>query len=418
MSKKKKVALATHYHRRKGAWKKLELIDMVPGFLPPGMLTIPGIPKSIPKGVLRSILAGILKPIRERNNPSKLHLELQKLMKTKLKAYRQICGIALVDLTGKKINKPEFAGWHFMQPFYGASTIKILPVYVLFQLRSDLRYLAATKRITSITALKTEAAKLWATPPFAAYIMQGRLTYKTKGSRSGTKRYLPDIDWLFEFDSSHVLQFKTQATTLLSGFSDKAKISKLIEKIGCPYIASVTVQAGISIEGYNKKSSWKKHFGGGAWIQTDYLDHQLGRWYPKRGPFWISATAYSMATFFTLLAQEKLVDSTSSKDLKRFYNAKTGAGCADPWPNSLNHFDIWAKCGQSGTKKHGVYKWTHNAALLDDKKHRFVLVVLTRKFSKKKTKDANFDDIKMILDNMYTMIKKNNLAAKKSAKKP
>jgi len=287
--------LLSHYHKPHGSFKLLSVSDMRPGFT---------------KGSLHQLL----------QNKMKNH------------SLRGRVGIALVDLTGGKM---DFAGWQETKSFNAASTNKILPVYALFQLRSDLRYLAQSKNFPSLEALELDAVMMW-TKRSAA--MRGRYSFEMKD--------VPNLKWLFQTSPIKPIQFTAQAKAALNNFANNKVISDtLIKKIGYTYMASVAVQAGLAYECHLN--------GGGMWLQTDYHPNKAGRWRikPKRrgdpppfAPRWVNLTALSATTFFTLLARNKLVDSTSSVEIKGVISR---GGCFINVPGGL--FTL-GKCGWAGSE--------------------------------------------------------------------
>ena len=132
--------------------------------------------------------------------------------------------IALFDLTGAKLTKPDFAGWGSTIAMYGASVPKILAVYAAFQLRRDLRSMAETRKVSEGKALERMAVNLW----------------KSQGLRSG----FPNLVWLFVIHkwsgSPDALNFSAAARKALDGIMHNAEAGEMIVKVGFPFIASVT----------------------------------------------------------------------------------------------------------------------------------------------------------------------------------
>ena len=111
--------------------------------------------------------------------------------------------VALVDLTGNKLTKPDFAGWGSTLAIFGASVPKILPLYAAYQLRSDLRDLISRRSPKDGPELEKFAIDEW----------------KAKGLT--TK--LPDLVFLFDarkWNPPETLDF-TAATRVIFAISPK-----------------------------------------------------------------------------------------------------------------------------------------------------------------------------------------------------
>ncbi len=209
--------------------------------------------------------------------------------------------IALIDLTGPKLTKPEFAGWGSTLAMDGASVPKILALYTAFQLRFDLRHLAKTRAISNGSALEKAALKDW--------------------SLKGLSRDVPNLVFLFDIrkwlGDPDKLDLSANARSLFENgaINGNCSMGRLIKEIGFPYIASVTWQSGL-----------RHPTRGGLWLGAGYCSETCPDlclvWgnNPMREPkpvFGHNATVLSAATFFTLLAQRRLVDDASSTEMQR-----------------------------------------------------------------------------------------------------
>jgi hypothetical protein len=198
--------------------------------------------------------------------------------------------IALVDLTGAKLFRPEFAGWGSTVAMYGASSAKILAVYAAFQLRNDLRQMAEDQAIPTGKELAAFAIKSW------------------KGKKMF--RDFPNLTLLFDIENWSAkpdeLNFTPAIRTAFSHISHNDAASLVIKGVGFPYIASVAWQSGL-----------RHPMRGGLWLSRAY-DGKDG-WAddpPMKAPAFIhNITALSVATFLTLLAQGRLVDDASSTEI-------------------------------------------------------------------------------------------------------
>jgi V8-like Glu-specific endopeptidase len=198
--------------------------------------------------------------------------------------------IALVDLTGAKLFRPEFAGWGSTVAMYGASSAKILAVYAAFQLRKDLRQMAEDQAIPTGKELAAFAVKSW----------------KDKKMF----RDFPNLTLLFDIEhwsaQPNELNFTPAMRTAFSDISHNDAASLVINGVGFPYIASVAWQSGL-----------RHPMRGGLWLSRAYdgKDSWADNPSMKAPAFIHNITALSVATFFTLLAQGRLVDDASSTEI-------------------------------------------------------------------------------------------------------
>jgi len=246
--------------------------------------------------------------------------------------------IALVDLTGDKLTAPDFAGWGAPVDMYGASVPKILALYAAFQLRSDLRDLVARKSPSDGLQLESAAIAEW----------------KAKG----LTRNLPDLGWLFDirrWTPAASLDFTAQARSAFANIMHNCPAGTLIAKVSLPYIGSVAWQSGLYHPGRS-----------GLWLKSGYC--VPASWTnPVNTPFTHNATALSAATYFTLLAQGRLVNDESSLDITR----ALGSGCITSWFPSASLPVVASKCG--------IYAGNmHDCAWIQDGSVQYVVAVMSR----------------------------------------
>jgi hypothetical protein len=242
--------------------------------------------------------------------------------------------VALVDLTGNKITRPDFAGWGSTISIYGASVPKILAVYAAYQLRMDLRQLATSQKISTGRALEKVALQSW----------------KLSG-------HLPNLVWLFDIrnwsGNPNTLDFTAAARKVFQGIMHNHEAGELIIRVGFPYIASVTWQSGLF-----------HPVRGGLWLTSSYGKEQWGS-NPVKVPHSANVTALSAATYFTLLAQGRLVDDAASTEIK----TTLLGGCVTRLFPNLGV--VASKCG--------VYAdYRHDCALIHRGSVRYVVAGLTR----------------------------------------
>lgn len=242
--------------------------------------------------------------------------------------------VALVDLSGARITQPDFAGWGSTVSMYGASSPKILALYAAYQLRMDLRNMATSQSISDGTILENTALQTW----------------KLRGA--------PNLEWLFNIrkwtGNPLTLDFSYEARDAFRGIMHNEQAGDLIIKVGFPFIASVTWQSGLFHPSRR-----------GLWLTSSY---GKGQWEnnPIRGVHSANITALSAATYFTLLAQGRLVDDASSSEMKAWLRG----GCLT-WlfPESLGL--VASKCGIWSD-------YLHDCALIVRGSIRYVVVGLTR----------------------------------------
>lgn len=242
--------------------------------------------------------------------------------------------VALVDVTGDKLARPDFAGWGSTVAMYGASVPKILAVYAAHQLRMDLRYIAASQKISTGPALEKAALQQW-----------------NLGSNG------PNLGWLFDIrrwsGAPTTLDFSAAASGALAGIMHNEDAGSVIVGVGFPYIASVTWQSGLFHP--TRGGLWLTGaYGKGSWISN-----------PVKGVHSANVTALAAATYFTLLAQGRLVDDATSSDIKTVLRG----GCLTSlFPDNLGV--VASKCG--------IYSgFLHDCALIVRPNIRYVVVGLT-----------------------------------------
>jgi hypothetical protein len=194
--------------------------------------------------------------------------------------------VALVDLTAAKQHTPTFAGfgaWGSGSAFEGGSLTKILALYAVYQLRFDLDTFAAQKGITKGSVLTSSITTEW----------------KKAGLRSA-----PKLTALFTFTEAPASPVRaTLRKTHDIHHNNVAR--ELIVQLGFEYIGSVALQSGLFDE-----------VQGGLWLNAAYNRPAI-TWTSSPFPALQrhNATALATATFFTLLAQGRLVNQATSKEI-------------------------------------------------------------------------------------------------------
>jgi hypothetical protein len=274
--------------------------------------------------------------------------------------------VAIVDLTGSKLSQPEFAGWGSTVAMYGASAPKILGLYAAFQIRSDVRRMADQSGITNGIELEKEARAVWKAKKLPQY---------------------PDLVWLFDIrnwdGSTGPVNFTATAIATFKEIMHNCPAGTIIAKASLPFIGSLAWQSSL----YHAQR-------GGLWLKASYCSK--GSWSsPVRAPTSHNITALSAATFFTLLAQERLVDAAASADIKNFLHG----GCTTSvLPSTIPV--VASKCGLWS-------EFVHDCLLADDGTVRYAAAVL----SCLKTKD-DLAAYKKVWTELDALIRKNNQSPK------
>lgn len=308
-------------------------------------------------------------------------------VKRRLPSMQDKLRVALVDLTGNKICRPGYAGWGSTWLMPGASTAKIGIVYAVHQLLFDLRELVRVNSIRKTTDLTQKAGDTWKA-----------LTCT------------PDLNWLFSFDDT-VDPLGVEKSPKLNDhlgemvdarFSNVSttRASELIRRVGFEYIASVLWSSGLHHPGRK-----------GLWLGSTYCTeprkarhdphcHVVAPCTKLNRVIWVHdplnvkrivLTALSVATFFTLLAQERLVNVSLSREMETLLVR----GCTLFSPPSPAATIRATKCGV-------VEDIWHVAALIENGTRRYVVVFLT------KNAHMSFPRSSQLLQELDQLIKDNN----------
>ena len=264
--------------------------------------------------------------------------------------------IALINLsTQAQVTSPRLAEFDSSTETYAASLAKIAALYAAYQLKFDLNLTAMTKPAT-FTQIRLNALKKIFNVTNAS------------GASPGLK---------FEFNNSF--------RTALDAICENCDATYVIGSLGFRFIASALWQSGL----YNCRR-------GGLWLGTTY---GACRGVPRRS--WHSdpightshgATALSVATYFTLLVQKRLIDSASSLGIMAnlirnrahcrsfFEEGLRSAGkfvfdSSNPATSDLTVSKIGIYSNDNAEYYHegAAIKRSHNGRML-----RYVVVVLTR----------------------------------------
>lgn len=307
--------------------------------------------------------------------------------------------VGLADLTGDKICRPGFADWGSTFPIISGSTIKIAMLYAAHQLILDLDQMASPSGLRTAAELKKRAlSEVW------SHMLCP-----------------PDLDWLVEFDqtgptvrakfSKNLSKHLTLMVDAQFSNSSVGSANELIIRLGFEYINSVMWQSGLR---HSEKA--------GLWVRNSYqqtkilpkLDRKChykipeGKvervvWYddPTEDPGF-RLTALSVVTFFTLLAQRRLVNKDASEKME----ALLKKGCRYP----LNQFapipgmQIRAtKCGLTSDVMHVAML---RESTTGSRRYRYALAVLVLRNNEPKAKTMSF--LHSFVKDMDKLIRENN----------
>jgi hypothetical protein len=335
-----------------GAEKQLEPLD--PGFFDA-------------HGELKpSSLNQALKDLLTKDATFSRYLSREALRDSKAKAADKI-RVALVDLTGIKILHPEFAGWGSTVAVNGASCPKVAALYAAFQLRNDLKHIAAAEKIIKTADLIRIVKERW------------------KKERVSDP---PNMDkFLYHGTNPPALEFTADVDGAVDNIIDPKKANHaakvLIDTIGFPYIASLMWQSGL-----------RHPTRGGLWLTSNYAGRKAWK-NPSRPPpppvFGHNATALSLATFFTLLGQDRLARSGLPRTIKTALS--TASWFRDTFPSAI----IASKVGLLSSH-------AHEAALIENGRFRYAVAIMTSGIASK----TGISLLKKLVKKLDELIRDNN----------
>ncbi len=222
------------------------------------------------------------------------------------------------------------------------------------RLRFDVERLAIDKSLKTPAAVLEAAARSWR-------------------ARGGLRAPLPNLRWALALEPGPIpaspvdVSISEAMDDAIEGTVQRNSIAAanlLIDRLGFPYIASVTWQTGL-----------RHPTRGGLWLWQRY-GRPVVSWdgnpvWRPRPVFGHNLTALSAATFFTLLGQGRLVNAVANRELLNTFNG----GCSPEFRPALrargDATDVAAKCGIWNA-------YEHEAALVVGKTYRYVAVCATK----------------------------------------
>jgi hypothetical protein len=272
-----------------------------------------------------------------------------------------------VDLTGIKILHPEFAGWGSTVAVNGASCPKVAVLYAAFQLRNDLKHIAAAEKILKTSDLIRIVKERWKKERVSDPPNLDQLLYH--GTNPPSLEFTADVDGAID----NIIDPKKG--------NHAAKV--LIDTVGFPYIASLMWQSGL-----------RHPTRGGLWLTSNYAGGKAWK-NPSRPPpppvFGHNATALSLATFFTLLGQERLARSGLPRTIKTALS--TASWFRDRLPSAI----IASKVGFLSSH-------AHEAALIENDRFRYAVAIMTGGIAAQ----AGISLLKELIKKLDELIKENN----------
>jgi beta-lactamase family protein len=248
--------------------------------------------------------------------------------------------LSLVDVTDPAA--PVFAGIRADDTVFIASMAKIAALYAAFELRKRLQdAIAGVPVTTSVSALIAQVKKTWqplidAQKPKNAAAFAGfpnltdifditlsgsswSVTFTTKGDintladKEGAG--WPSLNGKFGFK---------ELLFLMASFSNNDAAARCITSLSYEYINAALVVSGLYENG--KGGLWLgapyPHKPGAALTETLWMQEPINK-DPNTTRRYQVSSAKAAATMFTLLAQRKLVDATSSDEMLDFLQAGT-----------------------------------------------------------------------------------------------
>jgi monoamine oxidase len=319
---------------------------MVPGVVPatPAALTTPffdaSVAGTIPDPTLQQALTSLINSKRAYKNAGKN------------------IAVSLVDLSGANKRSPKYAGFNDLTNFYGGSVNKITGLLGVYQLLAEANEFLKTKpTIGDVVGLESKLKILWTQAGIAAqHHPRVTMILVVQPGSPATATIRPEL----------VARLRRISRANQNG-------STPIVLLKFPYIGSTMLAHGL----YSPAN------GGGLWTRSSYgaivylgQNLSLADWPTKENPYPGTAShninAVSVAQFYTLAAQHRMIDEDTSKAV--LGHLQTG-GCT----TVIDATALYAS-GQVATKC-GIYKgWVHNTLHFKETAtlREFVVVILTK----------------------------------------
>jgi hypothetical protein len=336
-------------------------------------------------------------------NPA-LDSKLQNLIESNLtyKKNKKDFAVSIVDMTGSKKANPEYAGHNDTLSFYAGSTAKITGMIATYQLKFDINsFLKEDPSIADMPSLEKAMKVLWKLKQIDPSLF-------------------PKLRLTFDFiPSTRSVEIKNELKNVfndLSGLKSKNDGSHgneagatAISLIGYHFIASTMISLGLA---NSTGGLWVwKNYGMTKMPELKFGGKKIRKFSWNYNPFpkleIYSVNAVSVAQFYTLCAQGRLIDEDSSKAM---IDHLVQGGCITELSSSgrltQDSSNIFAtKCGIIGDGKQiankTIFEFNHNPTYFKGKVNsidkEFSINILTKNYKVLDIADSLFDDILNLL---------------------
>ena len=274
---------------------------------------------------------------------------------------RRDFAVSLVDLSGSNKFTPKYAGHNDLTNFYGASVNKICGLLGVYQLLAEANeFLKANPSISAIADLAKEMKDAWT--------QQGI-----------TAKHQPLVEQILDVQggSPATAVLRPELLARLNKISDgNQNGSTSIVLLKFPYIGTTMLAHGL----FSPTNQ------GGLWVRRAYGDisyrnqrFSLPVWSSRENPHPRTQThnvnSVSVAQYFTLAAQKRMIDAaTSSSVLNHLQAGRCISSAIDVSALDPNG-DLAAKCGIFNGFVHDAVHYREPTTLRE-----FVIVILTQNF--------------------------------------
>lgn len=296
----------------------------------------------------------------------------------KMPAKKCLYGFAVVDLTADPA-KPSYAGWNDTYHLYIASLAKLLALYGMFQLRSDLRGLAALgisnlPELIQNTVYRLRSLKITTTtqPDINNFFkFNGTKVELTSDPKSNA-----DLAAIYNGTVNRVGVKARELLRLMAGWSDNNAASLCIRALGFDYLWALSKRSGLYRDTWDTalgRNNPKSPQYGGLFLSRDYAGV---KWTnppsntPPLGNFH-AGNARSLATLMSMIAAEALVDRDAHANMLEMLRKEVPSfepnqtiTLPDGSTKSLGRGE-WSPIGTSMYKAYTTNPWKANQTAWD-----------------------------------------------------
>lgn len=350
---------------------------------PTGLAMVPGVVPATPAALNTSFYDATVAGTTPDSGPDGLQQKLTNLINTK-RAYKDVgknLAVSLVDLSGANKFLPKYAGFNDLANFYGASVNKITGLLGVYQLLAEANeLLRAQPTITDSAGLENAFTTQWTQAGIEArhHPLVAEILVVRPGSPP-TATIHPDL---------------VARLDRISHGNENGSTPIVLLKF--PFIGSTLLAHGL-FSPANKGGLWTRQ----AYGPVSYRgrDFSLPNWSAKENPHPTTEVhninAVSVAQFYTLAAQRRMIDDATSRAV--LGHLQTG-GCT-----TLIDVTALFASGQVSTKC-GIFperasaQWVHNTVHFKETAtlREFVVVILTN--------NATFGIMKDLFNDLVALI--------------